>query len=51
MRRVLVLLAAVGLVVVVVIGLTQAGGDKVSAGPTSTFRQAKRELAQALRRR
>ena len=48
MRRVLVLLAAVGLVAVVVIGLTQAGGG-ADAGrrPTSTFRAAKAELAAA----
>ena len=38
MRRVLVLLAAVGLIAVVVIGLTQAGGDKATdAGKGFTY--------------
>ena len=47
MRRLLVLVAAVGLVVVVVIGLTQAGGQTGSDGTHFDLPAAKRTLATA----
>jgi len=47
MRRVLVLLAAVGLVAVVVIGLTQAGGDKATDAPDFDLPKAQQELSTA----
>jgi thiol-disulfide isomerase/thioredoxin len=47
MRRVLVLLAAVGLVAVVVIGLTQAGGDKAPDAPDFDLPKAQQELSTA----
>jgi thiol-disulfide isomerase/thioredoxin len=47
MRRLLVLVAAVGLVVVVVIGLTQAGGQTSSDGTDFDLPAAKRTLATA----
>jgi len=49
MRRALVLLAAIALVVVLVIGLTQAGGDspREQAAPAFDLAQAKRQLADA----
>jgi cytochrome c biogenesis protein CcmG, thiol:disulfide interchange protein DsbE len=49
MRRVLVLLAAIALVVVLVIGLTQAGGDspRDQAAPAFNLAQAERRLADA----
>ena len=47
MRRVLVLLAAVGLVAVVVIGLTQAGGDKAPDGADFDLPKAQQELSTA----
>jgi thiol-disulfide isomerase/thioredoxin len=47
MRRLLVLVAAVGLVVVVVIGLTQAGGQSGSDGTDFDLPAAKRTLTTA----
>jgi len=47
MRRLLVLVAAVGLVVVVVIGLTQAGGQTGSDGTDFDLPAAKQALATA----
>jgi cytochrome c biogenesis protein CcmG/thiol:disulfide interchange protein DsbE len=47
MRRLLVLVAAVGLVVVLVIGLTQASGPAVSDGTDFDLPAAKRTLATA----
>jgi len=47
MRRLLVLVAAVGLVVVVVIGLTQAGGQTGSDGTDFDLPAAKQKLADA----
>ena len=47
MRRVLVLLAAVALVAVVVIGLTQAGGDKAPDAPDFDLPKAQQELSTA----
>ncbi len=49
MRRLLVPLAAIALVVVLVIGLTQAGGDspREQASPTFDLAQAERQLADA----
>jgi thiol-disulfide isomerase/thioredoxin len=47
MRKVLGLVAAVALVAVVVIGLTQAGGDKAPAAPDFDLPQAQRELSAA----
>ena len=47
MRRLLVLVAAVGLVVVVVIGLTQAGGQTGSDGTDFDLPAAKQTLASA----
>lgn len=47
MRRVLVLIAAVGLIAVVVIGLTQAGGESAESAPEFDLPQAQRELSAA----
>ena len=49
MRRLVLLLAAIALVVVLVIGLTQAGGDspREQAAPAFDLAQAKRQLADA----
>ena len=44
MRRVLALLAVVGIVAVVVIGLTQTGGNDPSAGPGYDLPEAKQRL-------
>jgi len=47
MRRVLYLLAAVALVVILVIGLTQAGGGETDEGTSFDLPAAKRDLAGA----
>jgi thiol-disulfide isomerase/thioredoxin len=47
MRKVLVLVAAVTLVAVVVIGLTQAGGEQAPEAPAFDLPKAKQELAAA----
>jgi cytochrome c biogenesis protein CcmG/thiol:disulfide interchange protein DsbE len=47
MRRALMLLAALGLVAVVVIGLTQTGGDKTESLPKFDLPAAQRKLAAA----
>lgn len=47
MRRMLVVIGAVALIAVVVIGLTQTGGEQASSAPTFDLPEAKRELASA----
>jgi len=47
MRKVLALVAAVALVAVVVIGLTQAGGDKAPEAPDFDLPKAQQELSAA----